>query len=854
MFRQYWQIKENYPDALLFFRMGDFYEMFFEDARTASAALSLTLTSRNKNDPDPVPMCGIPHHSAERYIARLLAQGHKVAVCDQVEDPALAKGIVKRDVVRVVTPGTITEDAYLAEGSENLLTAVARGRKTWGLASLSVSTADFRVTELGSAQEAADELARIAPQEVLVSEADRHHDELRRVLAALPNAAITWFDKEFFDADKGLSQLCGHFGTQNLEGFGLTGMNAGISAASAALAYASRTQCRQVAHVTRITPYSTGDFLYLDASSVRNLELFSNIATGSRAGSLIQVLDFCATPMGSRLLSRWLRYPLRDISEIGFRQDAVEEAKNDPVGRDAVRRNLSGMGDLERLRSRIVLNRATPRDLLALGRSLAALPDLWLLMSQRFKSGLLGGEVLGDDLSDMASAILDAVRDDAPLSVREGGIFRSGYNADLDEVSALEGDALGFLARLEAAEKERTGISTLKVRFNKVFGYYIEVPKSQAERVPAHYVRRQTLVNAERFITDELKTFEEKVLGAGERKKSLEYELFQALRERVATEASRIWAAALHLARVDTLFALAEAADKNGYRRPLVNGSQRIEITEGRHPVVEKTLEAGRYVPNSIMLDMADCQVLIITGPNMAGKSTVLRQTAVTAIMAQMGSFVPASRAEIGVCDRIFTRVGALDNLSLGQSTFMVEMQETANILNNATKNSLVMVDEIGRGTSTFDGLSIAWAVAEYLHDLKGSGVKTLFATHYHELTELSQSCPRVKNFHIAVKETADGIVFLRRLAPGGTNKSHGIAVARLAGVPELVVERAGQILSVIESSEADRLRRAVRSRKIVRKRQGSVQLTLFFPEAENGPSEPSETGSDNDFTPEAGQ
>jgi DNA mismatch repair protein MutS len=801
MLRQYLAIKEQYPDAILFYRMGDFYEMFFQDAETASRALEITLTSRNKNDESPVPMCGVPHRAAAGYIARLIERGFKVAVCDQVEDPAVAKGLVRREVVRVITPGTVIDEEFLDARTHTFILAAARSSGRWGLAYLDLSTGTFRATESGDREAVVDEARRVAPREILLPESARLAADHAWVGRCFPETAVTYLEERAFDLRRGRERLTGQFQTLNLEGFGCEGFGPGLCAAGAVMHYAAETQKQRTAHITRLEAYALENALALDEISRQNLELVRNIRTGSRRGTLIAVLDQTRTPMGARLLQDWLRAPLRDRAAIEARLDAVAELKEKAGPRRELRERLKSVYDLERLGGRTVMGQANARDLVALKRSLQALPALWAGLGA-MACALLQPEAGIDTLAGLAERIEAAVREDAPPTLAEGRLIRPGYNTELDELVRVGSDAKGFLARLEAAERERSGIGTLKVGYNKVFGYFIEVSKARSAAVPADYVRKQTLVNAERYITDELKRFEGQALGAEERRVALELRLFQEVREDAAGHHPAVQAVARFLAAVDCLLALAETADHNGYCRPRILEDGAIRIEDGRHPVVEKLITGERYVPNTVALDDVENQVLVITGPNMAGKSTVLRQVALLVIMAQMGAFVPARRAEIGIVDRIFTRVGALDNLSHGQSTFMVEMQETANILNNAGPRSLVILDEIGRGTSTFDGLSIAWAVAEHLHDLHGHGVKTLFATHYHELTALSDRKPRVKNFNIAVKEWNDEIIFLRKLVPGGTTRSYGIQVARLAGIPPAVIARAKKILYGIENGE----------------------------------------------------
>ncbi len=827
MLQQYLSIKESYKDTILFYRMGDFYEMFFEDAKVASKDLEITLTSRNKSDSSPVPMCGVPYRAAQSYIARLIEKGHKVAICDQVEDPATAKGLVKREVVRVVTPGMIVENELLDAKSNNYLLSLSIGKNTLGLAYLDISTGLFRVAETDHARKIVEEVQQISPKEVLLPDGMQGEDVMRAIIKALDERTINWLDASSFEPSRGRKRLIEQFKTRSLEGFGCHQMTAGLGAAGALLSYVQETQKQTVTHLQRIETYHLEEHLVVDHMSRQNLELEVNLRTGSRRGTLISILDQTKTAMGGRELKHWLRYPLLQVQQIGDRLDAVEEALIQGDIRNRLIESLASVYDLERLNSKIVMGHANARDLLALGKSLSALPDIWDLLGE-FNSALFKIQIATDEMASLGGLIGRAVREDAPPTISEGGMIRTGYHAPLDELIELSKNAKSYLARLEGREREATGISTLKVRFNKVFGYYIEVSKAQARQVPDHYVRKQTLVNAERYITDELKQFETKVLGAEEKRCALELELFNRIRDEVKDNSHHLQAAARFLARIDCLLSLAEVADQNDYCRPQINTHGKIYIEEGRHPVVEKMIQGERFVPNSVLLDDDANQILVITGPNMAGKSTALRQVSLLVLMAQMGSFVPAEAADISVTDRIFTRVGALDNLSAGQSTFMVEMEETANILNNATSQSLVIMDEIGRGTSTYDGLSIAWAVVAFLHDLKGQGVKTLFATHYHELTELAESRPRVKNFNIAVKEWNDQIIFLRKLIPGGTNRSYGIQVARLAGIPESVVKEAKAVLERVENHAPADARMERGAGRSTGARAGHVQLELF--------------------------
>lgn len=807
MVRQYLAIKESYADAILFYRMGDFYEMFFEDAFIASKILDITLTSRNKNDEEAIPMCGIPVRAANSYIGRLIQQGRKVAVCEQVEDPKMAKGLVKREVVRVITPGMIIDNDFLDEKSNNYILAVNRDHRSLGLACLDISTGAFRVAESKRMDAILEETLRINPREIIFPGSYRDNAEVADLLHAFPDRFITFIEDKAFAPHAARNILLDQFNTRSLEGFGCENAEAAVGAAGALLAYVRETQKQKTEHILSLEIYSLDHYLLIDETSCRNLELIDNLRTGSRRGTLFDVIDQTLTAMGGRLLKQWLRYPLLDTLGIQARLSAVAEIKNQVDVRHTLREQLRQVYDLERLSSKITLGRANARDLVALKTSLRKLPEIFAslspLSSELFILKMPSDQQDLDHLQVLSELIDAAIREDAPPTINEGGIIKFGYNPELDELIHISTDGKSWLAKLEADEKKETGIGSLKVKYNKVFGYYIEIPKSQTESVPAHYVRKQTIVNAERYITDELKTFETKVLNAQEQMADLEYRLFNEVRSRVIDNNRRILMVAAFIAQLDCLASLAEIADQNGYVKPDINTDGIIDIENGRHPVVEKLISGERYIPNSIRLDNVDNQVLIITGPNMAGKSTVLRQTALIVVMAQMGSFVPASKASLSITDRIFTRVGALDNLSSGQSTFMVEMEETANIMNNAGENSLVIMDEIGRGTSTFDGLSIAWAVAEYLHDLSGRGVKTLFATHYHELTELTRTKSRIQNYHIAVKEWNDEIIFLRKLAPGSTNRSYGIQVARLAGIPNSIIKRAQKVLARIENGDA---------------------------------------------------
>ncbi len=829
MMRQYLEIKSGYPDAILFFRMGDFYEMFLEDALVASRILDIALTSRNKGSGDEIPFCGIPFHSAPPYVAKLIEAGHKVAICEQVEDPKQTKGIVRREVVRVVTPGLLIEAESLTPAENNYLLAIFQNdADLWGCASLDASTGEFKVTELAGVSAALAEAVGINPREILLPDdfaMDVQPADLRAFLAErIISRAPAWV----YDRDYAASQLCGHFQAASVEALGLEGMPAALLAAAAALYYLRENRKAALPHIRDIRVYQRSEHLALDPATRRNLEITASMAEGKRSGSLLGCLDRTGTAMGARRLKQWLSYPLVGVEPIRQRLDAVEELLESPDIREELAAQLKNIADLERLNGRIGMASASGRDLRSLHDSLIHLPVLLERLSA-LQSGLLrslSGDI--DPLEDLREMIALGIVDTPPFSLREGGIIASGYNTELDELRSISSEGKGFIARLEAQERTRTGISTLKIRYNRVFGYSIEITKSNLASVPADYIRRQTLANAERYITEELKSYEEKILGAEDRICDLEYALFQEIREQVASQASRIASTADGLASLDVLISLALVAGERSYCKPVVDESDVINISEGRHPVIEAMKLGERFVPNDTLLDGENNQLLMITGPNMAGKSTYMRQVALICLMAQAGSFVPATSARIGIADRIFTRVGAGDNLARGQSTFMLEMMEAAGILRNATPRSLIVMDEIGRGTSTFDGVSIAWAVAEYIHDTPTCRSRTLFATHYHELTELSTTRERIRNYTVAVREWNDQVIFLRTIIPGGASHSYGIQVARLAGMPSDVVERAKEILQNLESGEFEEgAPRLAKSRKNQPK-QDLRQFSLF--------------------------
>ncbi len=814
LMRQYREIKRRHLDAILLFRMGDFYEMFDQDAVTASKVLEITLTARNKSKGIETPLCGFPYHAAEGYIAKLIRRGFKVAVCEQVEDPKLAKGIVKREVIRVVTPGTVLDSNLLDAKDNNYLASLYPSKDGLGLSFLDISTGDFFMAEVAGSDNLAEldtMLARFTPREVVLPKG-RELDAGLLSLLAQYTQSINMYDDWTFDPDTALRTLLDHFKIASLEGFGCSGMKTGISAAGAALRYIEETQKTGLANIRRIKPFLSRDYMVLDASCQRNLELVRNIYDGSTRGTLLSVLDFTVTSMGGRKLREWLLNPLIDAAEIERRLDSVAEFKNDHQVRASLSSALGAVYDLERLISRVSLGAANARDLVALKQSFTALPKVRELLS-KCNSRLIYDMTLNwDDLVEVFQLIDNAIYDDPPYTLREGKLIKKGHNAELDELRSISSEGKGWIAGIEQRERERTGINSLKVSYNRVFGYYIEITKANLANVPEDYIRKQTLANAERFITPELKEYEEKVLGAEEKILELEYRLFQQVREAVAGSTVRIQDMARRLAIIDALVSLSEAAAKNNYSRPVMVDGDLLKIVEGRHPVIEQMVEE-RFIPNDTLLDCEENQLVILTGPNMAGKSTYMRQVAVIALMAQMGGFVPAREAQIGIVDRIFTRVGASDFITRGQSTFMVEMNETANILNNATDRSLIILDEIGRGTSTFDGISIAWAVAEYIHSKLRA--RTLFATHYHELTELALTMDRVKNYTVAIKEWNDQIIFLRRVVEGGADKSYGIQVARLAGLPQPVIDRAKEVLANLEQAEFNEMGEPVAASKI---------------------------------------
>jgi len=791
MFRQYASLKAQVPDAVLMFRMGDFYEVFFDDAKLVAETCELTLTSRNKGHPDAIPMAGVPHHSARAHIQTLVQAGHKVAMADQVEDPALAKGLVKRAIVRIVTPGVGLDPEELAPREPCWLAGVCRGDAGFGFAVLDVSTGDLRVTELDSLEALLAELGRTEPREVVLPLALSEVPELRVALTGLRTNTV---DEGVFEPQQGAAALARRFEVADLTGFGAGHLSVGLGAAWAVVDYASGNLQSTLPHLRELRPYAVGGFMVLDEATRRNLELTRPLRGTGRKGTLIGMLDRTATAMGGRLLREWVSYPLLDLARLRRRQDAVQAFVDDGPLRRRIRDGLKQVADLERIAGKVAQGSGHARDLVALRGSLEALPEVAdALRPVAALAPHLPGDLCGDVAEDIATWLVD----EPPLQTTEGGLIRRGADEALDELATLSRDGKAMIAAMESSERERTGIGSLKVRFNKVMGYYIEITRANLHRVPDDYIRKQTLTNSERYLTPELKEFEQKVLNADEKKKALEYALFVELRDRIALELARLKALGHAVAVLDVFASLAEVASGARYCRPVVDDSSELSIEAGRHPVVERQDLGEKFVPNDLALGGDGRRLLIVTGPNMSGKSTVMRQTALIALLAQIGSFVPARQARIGLCDRVFTRVGASDDLSSGRSTFMVEMSETANILHHATERSLVLLDEIGRGTSTYDGLAIAWAVAETLHDQVRC--RALFATHYHELLDLAAERPHVANVHVAVSEWGERILFLRKLKEGGASRSYGIQCARLAGMPHDVVERAKTLLVRLE-------------------------------------------------------
>ena len=833
MMKQYMQTKEEYKDCILFYRLGDFYEMFFDDALTASKELEITLTGKNCGLEERAPMCRIPYHAVDSYLNRLVSKGYKVAICEQVEDPKTAKGIVKREVIRVVTPGTNLDTQGLDETKNNYIMCIVYMADRYGLSVADVTTGEYLVTELDSQTKLMDELYKFMPSEIVCNEAfymsGLDLDDLKNRL----HMAIYSLEAWYFDDALCRETLQEHFKVASLEGIGLSDYECGMIASGALLKYLEETQKNSLSHMSRLTRYATGNYMVLDSATRRNLELVETLREKQKRGSLLWVLDKTKTAMGARTLRKYVEQPLIDKESIVKRLDAVAELKDNAICREEIREYLNPVYDLERLVGKITYQSANPRDLIAFQSSLSMLPSVKCILKD-MESDLLKEiyEEL-DPLEELCDLVGRAIQEEPPLAMKEGGIIKDGYNEEVDRLRKAKSEGKNWLADLETKEREKTGIKNLRIRYNKVFGYYLEVTNSFKDLVPDYYTRKQTLANAERYIIPELKELEDTILGAEDKLCALEYELYCEVRNTIAAELTRIQRTAKAVAKLDVIASLALVAERNNYVRPKINEKGVIDIRDGRHPVVEKMIPNDMFIANDTYLDDKKQRISIITGPNMAGKSTYMRQAALIVLMAQLGSFVPASSANIGLVDRIFTRVGASDDLASGQSTFMVEMNEVANILRNATSKSLLILDEIGRGTSTFDGLSIAWAVVEYISNSKLLGAKTLFATHYHELTELEGKISNVNNYCIAVKEKGDDIVFLRKIVKGGADKSYGIQVAKLAGVPDPVINRAKEIVEELVTADITGKVKNIavqgsETKKKTQKKLDEVDLTQF--------------------------
>jgi len=825
MMKQYLTIKNRLRDAILFFRMGDFYEMFYEDAKIASRILDIALTSRQKEAENPIPMCGVPYHAADSYVAKLVEAGYKVAICEQVEDPRKAKGLVRREIVRIITPGTILDSHQLKAKENQYIAAIYPNTNILGLALLDHTTGEFLLTEFTGEDRLElfkDEFYRFIPREVLLYPGIGADNPLHSFLSQEPTFLVTDLEEGIFEYERAYQTLLDHFQTQTLEGFGCQGYSTAIRAAGALIHYLRETQGDRLTHINKITPYNPNKYMILDLATQRNLELIRSLDPSNPQATLLTTIDSTVTAMGGRRLKNWLLHPLIDLEAIEERLQGVEAFFHDPINNKQVRDLLKGIHDLERLSSKIALNSATPRELIMLKNSLAVLPQLETLLGHHQAPIIKGICQDWDNLEEICQLIESAIEEEVPPNWHEGGIIKRGFNRELDQLRDISQQGKDWIVALEEKERARTKINTLKIGYNKVFGYYIEVTKKYSDQIPPDYIRRQTLVNAERYITPELKEWEEKVLGAEEKILELEEALFQQVRDQVAGYIPQIQKMAQKIATIDVLAALAQVARDKNYVRPQFNENDTIIIKEGRHPVLETLPLGERFIPNDTYLNNTDSQIMLITGPNMAGKSTYLRQVALIVLLAQIGSYVPAKEANIGVVDRIFTRIGAQDYLSRGQSTFLVEMNETANILNNATWKSLIILDEIGRGTSTYDGLSLAWAIMEHIHQCVGA--KTLFATHYHELTSLAQYLPRIKNYNVAVREWGGKVIFLRKIVEGATDRSYGLQVARLAGIPREILGRAREILRQLEEGNSDIYRN-----RIIRPGKGQPwQLHLF--------------------------
>lgn len=823
---QYARIKKDYPDTILLFRVGDFFETFEEDAKIASKVLGITLTKRSNGAAEDVPLAGFPYHALDTYLPKLVRAGYRVAVCEQMEDPKFAKGIVKREVVEVVTPGVAFSDKLLDHKKNNYLLSIYIQNDIAGLAFCDVSTGEFQTYEIKKS-ELTNQFGLINPSEILIPK--KLKSELEPLIQKhLPNTRITKIDDWIFDYEFCSELLINHFNIKTLKSFGIENLSAAICASGAALNYLRETQKVNLPHIKNIKRYNPSDYMLLDHSTKRNLEILYTMQEGEREGSLISILDRTQTAMGGRLLKKWITAPLKKLEPILKRQECVEEFFKNKNLRKNLQNELKEIGDLERLISKVCTGRINPREMINLKTSLKKIPLIKQLLDQTTAETLRIIHDKLDSLDWLVEKIENALVDNPPLLISEGGIIRNGYNPELDELRSLSSNAKEWISNFQKTERERTKIPSLKVSYNKVFGYYIEISHANKDKVPDNYIRKQTLVNCERYITPELKEYEDKILNAQENIAKLEYELFEQVRRAAASAVEAIQENAQLIAMIDCFQSLADCADDYNYVKPILDESDTIEIIDGRHPVVERILPPGeKFTPNSCKLSSSENQIIILTGPNMAGKSVYLRQVGLIVLMAQIGSFVPAKEARIGLVDRIFTRVGASDNIASGESTFLVEMQETANILNNATSKSLILLDEIGRGTSTFDGISIAWAITEYLHDNPNINAKTLFATHYHELNEMAQLFPRIKNYKVEVREYGDKVIFLHKVSPGSADHSYGIQVAQMAGLPEFVTKRAKQILENLESKELTPYE--IKKAKLAKmKYQDSFQINLF--------------------------
>lgn len=831
MMRQYFEIKDEHKDCLLFFRLGDFYELFFEDAITASKELEIALTGRNCGLKERAPMCGVPYHSVDGYIVRLIEKGYKVALCEQVEDAADAVGIVKREVTRIITPGTMIDTSVLDDSKNNYIACISQVDDIYGVSFADVTTGKFVVTELSppsNGQKLMDEIAKFNPAECIVDENLYKNTDLVNEIEGRFKIKLEKYDQWHFDYTSSSKKILEHLNLITLASIGIEEMKAGVSSAGALLYYLYDLQKNDLAHIGQIVPYYTNSYMNLDVSTRRNLELTETLREKKRKGSLLWVLDKTKTAMGARMIRNYIEQPLINKEDINLRLDAVECFLNSPIERSDIQDLLTNIYDFERLMSRVIYGSINAKDMLSLKASISMLPKIKKIvedLDSQYTKALYDNL---DTLEDIYKLLDKAIHEEPPFSVREGNIIKDGYNEEVDELRLAKTEGTSWIAQIEAREKERTGIKNLKIKYNKVFGYFIEVTKSNLHLVPDDYIRKQTLTNCERYITKELKEVEDKVLKAEDKIVIVEYNLFVEIREIIATHIGRIQESASHIAHLDALLSLATVAEEQGYIKPNINNDDAINIGDGRHPVVEKMMSSNEFISNDTRLDEDENQLVVITGPNMSGKSTYMRQVALIVLMAQIGSFVPASKADIGIVDRIFTRVGASDDLASGQSTFMVEMTEVSNILHHASKKSLLILDEIGRGTSTFDGLSIAWAVIEHIADKDLLGAKTLFATHYHELTELEEKIPGIKNYCISIKEQGDDIIFLRKIKRGGADHSYGIQVAQLAGLPNPIIARSKEILSQLDDADITKSTEKLLAEKPQDRVVENNQMTLF--------------------------